>query len=94
MKTPKFELTGKISLFKKHEDGTAFFMIVHRTSKGEYFSYPAKYTNKLPENISEILETSPVIRAEGHVLSVPNADGVIQLSLLLQSFDILHPVKS
>lgn len=94
MKAPKFTLTGKISLFKKHEDGTSFFMIVHRTPKGEYFSYPAKYIGDLPENITEILQTSPVIRAEGQLLSVPDDNGEITLRLVLQSFDILQPIHS
>lgn len=91
MKNPKFTVTGKISLFKRHEDGTYFLMIVHRTQKGEYFSYPAKYKGELPKVLEKELMASPVIRGEGVLASVEK-DGAIEIRLLLQSFDVLKPL--
>lgn len=91
MNTPKFTLTGKVNYFQKHEDGTYFMLLVHRTTSDEFFSYPIRYKGILPEILEQEFQDKPVIHAEGKLISC-DENGKIGVRLYLTSFHILKAV--
>ena len=91
MNTPKFTLTGKVNYFQKHEDGTYFMLLVHRTSNNEFFSYPVRYKGELPDMLETEFQDKPVISAEGKLLSHED-NGKIVVKMYLTSFHILKAI--